>query len=32
MKAATNVAMLSTPAKLGLLGCLYFSQGLPFGF
>jgi MFS family permease len=20
------------PAKLGLLGCLYFSQGLPFGF
>jgi len=32
MKAATNVATLSTPAKLGLLGCLYFSQGLPFGF
>jgi predicted MFS family arabinose efflux permease len=22
----------STPAKLGLLGSLYFSQGLPFGF
>ncbi len=23
---------MSTPAKLGLLGALYFSQGLPFGF
>jgi MFS family permease len=23
---------LSTPAKLGVLGGLYFSQGLPFGF
>jgi len=23
---------LSSPAKLGLLGALYFSQGLPFGF
>ena len=32
MKAATNVATLSTPAKLGLLGSLYLSQGLPFGF
>jgi PAT family beta-lactamase induction signal transducer AmpG len=32
MRAATNIATLSTPAKLGLLGCLYFSQGLPFGF
>ena len=30
--AATNVGTMSTPAKLGLLGCLYFSQGLPFGF
>jgi MFS transporter, PAT family, beta-lactamase induction signal transducer AmpG len=32
MKVATNVGTMSTPAKLGLLGCLYFSQGLPFGF
>ena len=24
--------LMSTPAKLGLLGALYFSQGLPFGF
>ena len=32
MKATTNVGTMSTPAKLGLLGCLYFSQGLPFGF
>ena len=32
MKPATNMGTLSTPAKLGLLGCLYFSQGLPFGF
>jgi MFS family permease len=23
---------LSTPARLGLLACLYLSQGLPFGF
>jgi PAT family beta-lactamase induction signal transducer AmpG len=32
MKTATNAATMSAPAKLGLLGCLYFSQGLPFGF
>ena len=32
MKAPTNAATLSAPAKLGLLGSLYFSQGLPFGF
>jgi predicted MFS family arabinose efflux permease len=32
MKPTTNTLTLSTPAKLGLLGSLYFSQGLPFGF
>jgi RhtX/FptX family siderophore transporter len=32
MKAPTNAATMSAPAKLGLLGSLYFSQGLPFGF
>jgi RhtX/FptX family siderophore transporter len=30
--ATNNAAPMSAPAKLGLLGCLYFSQGLPFGF
>ena len=32
MKAETNLGFASTRAKLGLLGTLYFSQGLPFGF
>jgi PAT family beta-lactamase induction signal transducer AmpG len=27
-----QATFMSTPAKLGLLGALYFSQGLPFGF
>jgi len=31
MTAASSTAV-SVPAKLGLLGSLYFSQGLPFGF
>ena len=32
MKTETTVGLSSTPAKMGLLGSLYFSQGLPFGF
>jgi RhtX/FptX family siderophore transporter len=32
MKAETSAELTSTPAKMGLLGSLYFSQGLPFGF
>lgn len=31
-KGETTVATASTAAKMGLLGSLYFSQGLPFGF
>ncbi|MEM9692148.1 MAG: MFS transporter [Myxococcota bacterium] len=31
-RRATSVYGLGLPAKLGLLGCLYFSQGLPYGF
>jgi MFS transporter, PAT family, beta-lactamase induction signal transducer AmpG len=30
--AETGIGPLSTPARMGLLGSLYFSQGLPFGF
>lgn len=32
MSTDTEIRIGSTPAKLGLLGSLYFSQGLPFGF
>jgi predicted MFS family arabinose efflux permease len=32
MTSRPNAGALSTPAKLGLLGSLYFTQGLPFGF
>jgi MFS transporter, PAT family, beta-lactamase induction signal transducer AmpG len=32
MSGETTGATASTAAKLGLLGSLYFSQGLPFGF
>ncbi len=32
MRAETTIERASTPAKMGLLGSLYFSQGLPFGF
>jgi hypothetical protein len=31
MKSETNAGASSTPAKLVLLGSLYFSHGLPFG-
>lgn len=32
MKGGTTTASASIAAKMGLLGSLYFSQGLPFGF
>lgn len=32
MKAHASFMTASTSAKLGLLGSLYFAQGLPFGF
>jgi MFS transporter, PAT family, beta-lactamase induction signal transducer AmpG len=32
MNSHMDIRAGSTPAKLGLLGSLYFSQGLPFGF
>ncbi len=32
MKTDPNVELASTPSKMGLLGSLYFSQGLPYGF